>query len=167
MAKTLLMGNPVTTSGELPALKTPAPDFVLVDSDLKNHSLKDYAGKRKILSIVPSLDTAVCSLSAKKFNEAAKDLPDTVILVISADLPFAQKRFCGAENIKNIVTLSMMRSKDFAKNYGVLITDGPLAGICARSIVVLDENDTVIYTELCKEISQEPNYEKALQALSN
>jgi thiol peroxidase len=166
MAKTLLMGNPVTTNGDLPALSTSAPDFILVDAELKNHSLKDYAGKRKILSIVPSIDTAVCSLSTKKFNESAKNLPGTVVLVISADLPFAQKRFCGAENIKEVITLSMMRSKDFAKDYGVLLIDGPLAGICARAIVILDENNKVIYTELCKEISQEPNYEKALQVLS-
>lgn len=164
MAKITLKGSPISTNGELPSLKSKAPDFILVDSDLSDRSLKDYKGKHKILSIVPSLDTSVCSLSSKKFNEKAKEHPGLVVLVISADSPFAQKRFCGAEGAANIVALSMMRSKDFAKDYGVLITDGPLAGICARAVVVLDENDTVIYTELVPEIAQEPDYDKALKA---
>ncbi|HSX11872.1 MAG TPA: thiol peroxidase [Rhabdochlamydiaceae bacterium] len=165
MAKIKLKGNPIHTSGELPALQSKAHDFQLVDQELNNRSLKDFKGKKKILSIVPSLDTSVCSLSAKKFNEAMKNYPDIMVLVISADSPFAQKRVCGAEGLKNIVTLSMMRSKDFAKDYGVLIVDGPLAGICARAIVVLDENDRVIYTELVPEITQEPNYKKALESV--
>lgn len=165
MAKITLKGNPIHTNGNLPSVGAKAPDFTLVDADLNNRSLKDYKGKRKILSIVPSLDTAVCSLSAKKFNEKIKDHPGVAVLVISADLPFAQKRMCAAENVANIIALSMMRNKDFAKAYGVLIEDGPLAGICARSVVVLDENDHVVYTELVPEIAQEPNYEKALEAV--
>ncbi|HSX03828.1 MAG TPA: thiol peroxidase [Rhabdochlamydiaceae bacterium] len=164
MAQITLKGNAIHTNGQLPALQTKAPDFQLVDQDLNNRSLKDFKGKRKILSLVPSLDTPVCSLSAKKFNEAMKNHPDIVVLVISADSPFAQKRVCGAEGLKNIVTLSMMRSKDFAKDYGVLIVDGPLAGICARAVVVLDENDHVIYEQLVPEIAQEPDYEAALKA---
>jgi thiol peroxidase len=165
MAKITLKSAPIHTSGELPKVGTKAPDFLLVDKDLKEHALKDFRGKRKILSIVPSLDTPVCSLSAKKFNEAMKKHPEAQVIVISADSPFAQKRVCDQDNLKNITTLSMMRSKDFAKNYGVLIQDGPLAGLCARAIVVLDEEDKVLYTELVPEITQEPNYEKALQAL--
>lgn len=163
MAKVTLKGNLIHTNGDLPAQGSKAPEFQLVDQDLNNRSLKDYKGKRKILSIVPSLDTSTCSTSAKKFNEAMKNHPKAMVLVISADLPFAQKRFCGAENLKNIVTLSMMRTKDFAKDYGVLIQDGPLAGICARAIVVLDENDHVLYTQLVPEIAQEPDYDKALK----
>ena len=166
MAKVTLKGNLIHTNGDLPAVGSKTPEFQLVDQDLNNRSLKDYKGKRKILSIVPSLDTAVCSLSAKKFNERMKNHPEAIVLVISADLPFAQKRLCGAENLKNIVALSMMRTKDFAKDYGVLIQDGPLEGICARSIVVLDEQDHVVYTQLVPEITQEPDYEKALKALT-
>ena len=165
MAKITLKGNPIHTSGDLPSVGKTAPDFQLVASDLNNRSLKDYKGKRKIISIVPSLDTATCSLSAKKFNEKIKGHPEVVVLVVSADLPFAQKRMCSAENLTNVIPLSMMRNKEFAKAYGVLIEDGPLAGICARAVVVLDENDRVIYTEQVPEIAQEPNYEKALEAV--
>jgi thiol peroxidase len=165
MAQVTLKGNPIHTSGELPKLNSVAPDFVLVDADLKNRSLKEFKGKRKLLSIVPSLDTPVCSLSTKKFNEAAKKHPNVVILVASADLPFAQKRMCTSESVQNVLTLSMMRSKEFAEKYGVLIVDGPLAGICARAVLVLDENNRVIYEELVPEIATEPNYDKAVQAL--
>lgn len=165
MATVKLKGNPIHTNGELPSVGKKTPDFKLVDGDLNDRSLKDYKGKRKILSIVPSLDTAVCALSTKKFNEKIQSCPEYLVLVISSDLPFAQKRACGAEMAKNILSLSMMRDKKFAQDYGVLIQDGPLAGICARSIVVLDENDQVVYTELVPEITQEPNYDKALQAL--
>jgi thioredoxin-dependent peroxiredoxin len=165
MAQISLKSTPVHTSGDLPKVGSKAPDFVLVDGELKEHSLKDFRGKRKILSIVPSLDTAVCSLSAKKFNEAMKKHPEAQVIVISADSPFAQKRVCTTEGLKNITTLSLVRSKDFAKHYGVLILDGPLAGLCARAIVVLDEHDTVLYTELVPEITHEPNYERALQEL--
>jgi len=165
MAQITLKSTPIHTSGELPRVGTKAPDFLLIDRDLKEHSLKDFRGKKKILSIVPSLDTSVCSLSAKKFNEAIKNHPEAQVIVISADSPFAQKRVCDQDHLKNITTLSMMRSKDFAKSYGVLMEDGPLAGICARAIVVLDEEDKVLYTELVPEITQEPNYEKALEVL--
>lgn len=164
MAKITLKGNPIHTSGNLPAVGAKAPDFLLVDSELNNRSLRDYKGKRKILSIVPSLDTAVCSLSAKKFNEKIKGHSEVIVLVISADLPFAQKRMCAAEHVTNVVPLSMMRDKEFAKAYGILITDGPLAGVCARSVVVLNENDQVVYTELVPEVTQEPNYDRALEA---
>jgi|SRR5579872_1824536 len=165
MAEVKLKGSPVHTNGQLPSLNSQAPDFKLVDGDLIERTLRDFDGKRKLLSIVPSLDTAVCSLSTKKFNESIKEHPDVIVLVISADSPFAQKRVCGAEGIKNVITLSMIRSKDFAKDYGVLIQDGPLAGFAARSVVVLDEKNRVIYTELVAEITQEPNYEKALMSL--
>ena len=165
MADITLKGNPIRTNGNLPSIGSKAPDFILVDGSLKDRSLKDYEGKRKLLSIVPSLDTPTCSLSTKKFNEKIKEHPEVVALVISADLPFAQKRMCAAENVANILPLSMMRSKDFAKTYGVLIENGPLAGICARAVVVIDEKDQVVYTEQVPEITQEPDYEKALKAL--
>ncbi|HEY2810280.1 MAG TPA: thiol peroxidase [Rhabdochlamydiaceae bacterium] len=167
MAKVTFKSTPIHTSGELPKVGTKAPHFAhLVDKDLNEVSLDKFKGKKKILSIVPSLDTSVCSTSAKKFNEQIKAHPDVHVLVISADLPFAQNRFCMQEHLKNILTLSLMRSKDFAKIYGVLIQDGPLAGLCARAVVVLDENDNVLYTELVPEITQEPNYDKAIEALS-
>ncbi len=165
MAQVTLKGSQIHTNGNLPKQGEKAPDFVLVDAELKNHSLEDYRGKRKILSIVPSLDTAVCALSAKKFNEKIKERPDVVVIVVSADLPFAQKRMCSHDHLENISTLSMMRSRKFAKDYGVLIEDGPLAGICARAVLVLDEQDRVVYTELVPEITEEPNYDKALEAL--
>lgn len=165
MAKVTLKGNAINTNGELPKKGTAAPDFQLVDKDLSNRTLKEFAGKPKLLSIVPSLDTSVCSTMAKKFNEAIKNHPEVSVIVVSADLPFAQKRFCSAENVQNIVTLSMMRSKDFAKDYGVLIMDGPLAGICARAVVVLDKDNNVVYTQLVPEITTEPDYETALKFL--
>ncbi|MCE5316074.1 MAG: thiol peroxidase [Parachlamydia sp.] len=165
MVSVTFKGSKVQTNGELPQIGAKAPDFVLTDGDLKDHTLNDFSGKRKLISIVPSLDTDVCALSAKKFNDAAKSNPGIMILFISADLPFAQRRFCGNEGLKNILTLSMLRSKDFAEKYGVLIIDGPLAGLASRSVVVLDENDKVIYRELVPEITKEPNYQKALDAM--
>jgi thiol peroxidase len=165
MAKITLQGNEINTNGELPAVGSQAPDFKLVDGELNDRSLADYAGKKKLLNIVPSLDTPVCATSTKKFNDYAKDRDDTVMLMIAADLPFAMSRFCGAEGTDNVIPLSLMRSKSFAKDYGVLITDGPLAGITARAIVVLDENDKVVYAELVPEIAQEPDYEAAIAAL--
>lgn len=165
MATITLRGNPIRTSGNLPAPGSRAPDFILVDGKLANKTLADFAGKKKLLNIVPSLDTPVCALSAKKFNDYAKQHPDTVMLMISADLPFAQGRFCAAEGTTNVIPLSMMRSRNFAKDYGVLIEDGPLAGITARAVVVLDPDDNVLYAELVPEIAQEPNYEAALKAL--
>lgn len=165
MAKITLQGNAINTSGNLPATNSTAPAFTLVDKDLNNVSLANYKGKKKLLNIVPSLDTGVCATSTKKFNDLAAGRDDVVMLVISADLPFAQGRFCGAENIDKVIPLSMMRNRDFARDYGVLITDGPLAGITARGVVVLDASDKVIYSELVPEIAQEPNYDAALAAL--
>ncbi len=165
MAKITLRGNEFHTNGNVPAVGSTAPDFVLVDAKLGNKTLADFAGKKKLLSIVPSLDTPVCALSTKKFNEHAKARADTVMLTISADLPFAQGRFCTAEGAANVVPLSLMRSKNFAKVYGVLIEDGPLAGITARAVVVLDPNNKVLHSELVSEVANEPNYEAALKAL--
>jgi thioredoxin-dependent peroxiredoxin len=165
MATITLKGNPIHTNSELPAVGTKAPDFVLVDGDLNNVNLATYQGKKKLLNIVPSLDTPVCALSTKRFNEAAKGRGDVVFLMISADLPFAMKRFCGVEGTANVIPLSLMRSRKFAEDYGVLIEDGPLAGITARAVVVLDAGNKVIYTQLVPEIAQEPDYDKALAAL--
>jgi thiol peroxidase len=164
MATVTLKGNPIHTNGELPAKGSHAPDFKLTTTDLKDVGLGEYKGKKKILNIVPSLDTAVCATSTRKFNESGGKLPNTVVLVCSADLPFAMKRFCTTEGLQNVVSLSMIRGKNFAKDYGVLLTDGPLAGLSARAVVVVDENDKVVYTELVPEIGQEPNYDAALAA---
>ena len=165
MSVTALQGNPVQLSGDLPAVGSTAPDFKLVDKDLGDKSLADFAGKKKLLNIVPSLDTPVCATSTKHFNTSMAGKSDAVALVISADLPFAMGRFCGAEGIENVVALSMMRSRSFAKDYGVLIEDGPLAGITARAVVVLDADNTVVYTQLVPDITQEPDYDAALAAL--
>jgi thiol peroxidase len=165
MAKITLKGNPINTIGDLPKVGGKAPALKLVDKDLNDVSLDNFKGKKKLLNIVPSLDTPVCATSTKKFNDFANARNDVAMLIISADLPFAQGRFCGAENTQKVITLSMMRDKNFAKDYGVLITDGPLAGITARAIVVIDESDKVVHTELVPEIKQEPNYDKALAAL--
>ncbi|HEX5339757.1 MAG TPA: thiol peroxidase [Gammaproteobacteria bacterium] len=164
MAKVALHGNPIHTSGELPKTGAQAPEFKLVNKDLKDVSLADFKGKKKLLNIVPSLDTPVCALSTKKFNDYAKQHADTVILIVSADLPFAQSRFCGNEHLDNVIPLSLMRG-NFGSDYGVMLEDGPLAGVTARAVVVLDADDKVKYTELVPEIAQEPDYEKALKAL--
>jgi thiol peroxidase len=165
MAQVTLKGNPIQTNGELPKVGGAAPAFTLTGADLKDVSLADYKGKKKILNIVPSLDTAVCATSTRKFNESAGKLPNAVVLVVSADLPFAAKRFCTTEGLANVVTLSLMRDKHFAKDYGVLIQDGPLAGLTARAVVVIDENDEVTYTQLVPEIGQEPDYDRAIVAV--
>jgi len=165
MATVTLQGNEVHTNGALPAVGEQAPDFVLVDGELSNKKLSDFTGKKVIMNIVPSLDTPTCATSTKKFNEHADSLNDTAILIISADLPFAQGRFCGTEGLENVVPLSMMRSRSFAKDYGVLIEDGPLAGITARAIVVLDATGKIVHTELVGEIADEPDYDAALAAL--
>ena len=165
MAIVTLRGTETHTNGELPRVGDVAPDFSLVDSALNNVSLATYKGKKKLLNIVPSLDTPTCATSTKKFNKAAKQKPDAVLLMISADLPFAMSRFCKAESTNNIITLSMMRSRKYAKYYGVLIEDGPLAGITTRAVVVIDENDKVIHSELVPEIAEEPDYDTALAAL--
>lgn len=165
MAQITRNGSPIHTNGELPEVGSAAPDFRLVDADLNDVTLASFKGKKKLLSIVPSLDTPTCSLSTKKFNEAAAAYPNAVMLIVSADLPYAQKRFCAAEGIGQVFTLSMMRSRQFARDYGVLIVDGPTEGITARALLVLDENNTVLHAELVPEIRQEPNYAAALAAL--
>ncbi len=166
MSTVTFQGQEIHTNGELPKVGDKAPDFRLVNKDLKDVSLADFAGKKKLLNIVPSIDTPVCAASTKKFNEFAEEQGNAVMLVISADLPFAASRFCGAEHVERIIPLSMMRSRDFARDYGVLIEDGPLEGLAARAVVVLDEGNEVIYTELVPEISQEPNYDAAMEAMA-
>jgi thiol peroxidase len=166
MATVTRRGTPTQTSGELPKPGSDVPGFRLVDQDLKDVTLHDYAGKRKVLNIFPSIDTPTCAMSVRKFNEKAGALSNTVVLCISADLPFAQKRFCGAEGISNVVALSLMRGRNFAKDYGVLIEDGPLAGLTARAVVVLGTDNQVLYSELVAEIAQEPDYDAALKALA-
>jgi len=165
MATIALKGNPIHTIGELPAVGAKAPDFLLTRGDLADVSLKDFAGKRKLLNIVPSLDTGVCAASARRFNHEAASVPGAVILTISCDLPFAQKRFCEAEGIEAVVPLSELRSRHFGEGFGVRIADGPLAGLLSRAVVVLDENDIVTYAEQVPDIVQEPDYDKALAAL--
>ncbi len=165
MANITHKGNPIHTNDELPTVGSRAPDFTLVDTSLKDVRLADFKGKQKLLNIVPSLDTGICATSTKKFDAHAPAHKNAVMLIISADLPFAQARFCGVEHTHNVVTLSMMRDRNFAKDYGVLIQDGLLKGVCARAVVVLDENDVVRYTQLVPEIAQEPDYDKALAAL--
>jgi thioredoxin-dependent peroxiredoxin len=165
MTTVTLGGNSIPLAGDFPKIGAAAPAFSLVNGDLQDVGLANYAGKRKVLNIVPSLDTPVCATSTRKFNEEAGKLPNTVVLVISADLPFAAKRFCETEGLNNVVTLSTMRGREFMKDYGVEIADGPLAGVTARAVVIVDESDKVIYTELVPEIKQEPNYAAALAAL--
>ncbi len=164
MATITFQGKPLHTSGELPSLGSKAPDFNLVNNKLQDVTLASYAGKKKILNILPSLDTPTCAASTRKFNQKAASLDNTVVLVISADLPFAQSRFCEIEGIKHVVPLSTFRSR-FAYDYGVMLTDSILAGLTARSVIIIDEHDNVIYSELVTEIAHEPNYEKALAAL--
>ena len=164
MTTVTLGGNPIHLAGQFPKVGYAAPAFSLVNGKLEDVTLASFAGKKKILNIVPSLDTPVCATSTRKFNEEAGKLPNTVVLVISADLPFAAGRFCETEGLKNVVTLSTMRGREFMKSYGVEIADGPLAGITARAVVVIDAADKVAYTELVPEIKQEPNYAAALAA---
>jgi thiol peroxidase len=164
MASITLKGNAINTCGDLPAVGEEAPGFNLVNGDLGDVSLADFSGKRKVLNIFPSVDTPVCATSVRRFNEDAAKAENTVVLNISADLPFAQKRFCGAEGIEGAVTLSSFRSA-FAKEWGLEITDGPLAGLCSRAVVVLDESNKVVYAQQVGEIVDEPDYAKALGAL--
>lgn len=166
MATITLRGTPFQTNGDLPKVGSDAPGFRLVAGDLKDMTLHDYAGKRKVLNIFPSIDTPVCQTSVRKFNERASALKDTVVINISADLPFAQARFCGAEGLKDVHNLSMMRGAAFGKDYGVLIENGPFAGITARAVVVLDANNKVLHSELVTEVAHEPNYDAALKALA-
>ncbi|HUD01129.1 MAG TPA: thiol peroxidase [Rhabdochlamydiaceae bacterium] len=163
MAEVKLKGNVVHTNGKLPSKGQKAPEIHGVDIDLKEKTLTDFKGKKKIICFVPSLDTPVCSMSAQKFSEAVKKHPGTVVLYLSCDTPFALKRVCVAENgMGQIIPLSLVRSKKTAEDYGVLLKDGPLAGVCARAVVVLDGNDQVVYTQLVDEITTEPNYDQAL-----
>jgi thiol peroxidase len=166
MATVTLGGNAINVNGQLPAVGSTAPAFSLVAKDLSDVTLASLAGKRKVLNIFPSVDTATCATSVRRFNEAASGLENTVVLCISADLPFAQNRFCGAEGLENVVNLSTMRGRDFLGAYGVDIANGPLAGVAARAVVVLDANDKVLHTELVAEIKDEPNYAAALAVLA-
>jgi len=164
VATITLKGTPISTIGTLPATGSVVPDFRLTKSDLGDVGLADFAGKVKILNIVPSLDTGVCAASARAFNKAADKMNGVVILTISRDLPFAQKRFCEAEGIKSVVPLSELRGRDFGKSYGVEIIDGPMAGLLSRAVIVLDRNNKVVYTQQVPEIAQEPDYRGALAA---
>ncbi|WLS77004.1 thiol peroxidase [Erwinia pyri] len=158
-------GNPVAVAGQLPAPGEAAKPFTLVAKDLSEVSLTNYAGKRKVLNIFPSIDTGVCAASVRKFNQLAGEMNNAVVLCISSDLPFAQSRFCGSDGLSNVVTLSTLRGSDFKQDYGVAIADGPLKGLAARAVVVLDEKDNVLYSQLVPEITTEPDYEAALAAL--
>ena len=166
MAQVTLKGNPVQVDGQLPQAGQQAPAFSLVAKDLSDVTLASLAGKRKVLNIFPSIDTPTCATSVRKFNQTANQLANTVVLCISADLPFAQARFCGAEGLENVVTLSTMRGREFLANYGVELAGGPLAGVSARAVVVLDEQDKVLHSELVGEIKHEPDYDAALKALA-
>ena len=165
MATVTFKGNAVEVSGNFPKVGEKAPEFTLVGADLTDVSLKDYAGKRKVLNIVPSLDTPVCATSTRKFNEQAGSLANTVVLVISADLPFASGRFCSTEGLTNVVPLSTLRNREFLSDYGVEIASGPLVGVTARAVLVLDESDKVLHAELVSEIAEEPDYAAAVTAL--
>lgn len=165
MAETAFKGSTVHTSGSLPQVGEQAPGFTLTSQELEEKSLSDFGGKRKILNIVPSLDTGVCAASAKTFEGRASDLQNAVVITISKDLPFAQQRFCQAEGIDNVITLSAFRSPEFGQDYGVEQVDGPLRGLLARAVLVLDENDKVLYRQLVPEIAEEPDYDAAVRAL--
>ncbi|RBW49233.1 thiol peroxidase [Marinobacter sp. F3R11] len=165
MSTVNLGGNPIELSGKFPQNGDTAPAFTLTNSGLEEVTLDNWAGKRKVLNIIPSIDTGVCAASTRKFNEKAGTLDNTVVLVISADLPFAAARFCGAEGLENVVTLSSFRNYSFQQDYGVGIQTGPLAGLCARAVLVLDENNKVIHSQLVGEIKEEPDYDAALKVL--
>ncbi|WP_340620517.1 thiol peroxidase [Xenorhabdus siamensis] len=158
-------GSDITVSGSFPQVGETVKEFTLVAKDLTDVTLSQYAGKRKVLNIFPSIDTGVCATSVRKFNQHASELNNTVVLCISADLPFAQSRFCGSEGLSNVVTLSTLRSGEFQENYGVAISAGPLSGLTARAVIVLDENNQVIYSQLVDEITNEPDYDNALLML--
>ncbi|MGH8782801.1 thiol peroxidase [Paraburkholderia sp.] len=165
MSQVTLGGNPIEIAGTFPSVGQKAPSFSLTGKDLKPLALADFAGRRKVLNIVPSLDTPTCATSTRKFNEAASKLANTAVIVVSGDLPFAASRFCTTEGLENVVTASTFRSHDFAKAWGVDVASGPLTGLTARAVVVLDENDQIVHAELVSEIKNEPNYDAALAAL--
>ena len=165
MTKIAFKGNPVNTSGSLPKVGETAPDFNLVNSSLEEVKLSDYKGKNVVLNIFPSLDTGVCAASVRKFNKEATSLDNTVVLGISTDLPFAASRFCSAEGIENVVTLSVFRNDQFAKDYGVLLVDGPMKGLTARAVVTVNPEGKVIYNQLVPEITEEPDYDSAINSI--
>lgn len=165
MAKITLKGNEVNTNSDIVSQGSDAPDFILVNSDLQDVNLSSFDGKNKILSIVPSLDTPVCQKSTLVFNEKVAELEDTIMLIVSSDLPFAMKRFCTNESLDNVMPVSMMRSRNFAKDYGVLLVDGPLSGITTRAIVTISKDNKVLHSELVTEIADEPNYQAALDSI--
>ena len=166
MAEITLGGNPVNTGGTIPAPGSAAPDFTLTAGDLSSISNAEFAGKNVVLNIFPSVDTAVCATSVRTFNERAADLDDTVVLCVSADLPFAQGRFCGAEGLENVSTASTFKNPEFLENYGVSMLDGKLEGLCARAVVVVDADGQVVHSELVSEIATEPDYDAALGSIS-
>jgi thiol peroxidase len=165
MATITLKGKPIHTIGNLPAIGQSAPPFVLTNNDLEDVSLKDFSGQRIVLNIFPSIDTGVCAASVRRFNQEAEKLENTVVLCISLDLPFAQGRFCGADGLENVITLSEFRKREFGEVYGVRITDGPLAGLLSRAILVIDEAGKIVHAEQVPEIAQEPDYEAVLRIL--
>jgi thioredoxin-dependent peroxiredoxin len=167
MADITLFGEAIETWGELPVVGTKAPTFTLVTGDLSTKSLADYKGRKLIINIFPSIDTSTCALSVRRFNETAKDLDNTTVLCVSRDLPFAQSRFCAAEGLDNVETLSDYRNDNFGENYGVMINGSKLSGLHSRAIVVIDEEGTVKYTEQVPELKDEPNYEAAVAALNS
>ncbi|MFN8577518.1 MAG: thiol peroxidase [Candidatus Sericytochromatia bacterium] len=166
MAEITLRGNKIHTVGDLPSVGDNAPDFRLTKVDLSDVSLNDFRGKKVILNIFPSVDTPICSASVRKFNEELSKLDNTVVLCVSKDLPFALKRFCGAEGLENVIPLSELRDQNFATDYGVRITEGGMAGLMSRAVVALNEHGEVIYTEQVPEIAQEPDYNKVVEALN-
>ncbi|MEQ6886389.1 thiol peroxidase [Salicola sp. Rm-C-2C1-2] len=166
MAQVTLGGNPVEVSGSLPQPGDTAPDFTLTNPDMEEKTLSDWQSQRKILNIIPSVDTGVCAASTRTFNEKASGLDNTVVLVISADLPFAAARFCGAEGLNNVLPLSCFRNDSFREDYGVNLISGPFSGLCARAVVVLDGNNQVLHSQLAPEIGEEPDYDAALKALN-
>ncbi|MFV0304580.1 MAG: thiol peroxidase [Moheibacter sp.] len=165
MATIKFHGNPIHTSGDLPLVGSTAPEFSLTAGDLSEKKLSDFRGKKVVLNIFPSVDTGTCAASVRRFNQEASDLEDTVVLCISKDLPFAQNRFCGAEGLENVITLSEFKNTNFSDAYQLQLSDGPLAGLMSRAVVVLDEEGKITYTEQVQEIVDEPDYEKALTAL--
>ena len=165
MAQITLQGDPINTNGQLPELGSKAPDFLLTTKELQDVTLADYAGKLVVLTIFPSIDTSICATSARRFNSEIDQLANAVCLCISRDLPFALARFCGAEGLEKIIPLSELRNLNFGRDYGVRIVDGPIAGLLARSVVVLDQQGVVIHRQLVPEIKEEPDYQAALQVL--
>jgi thiol peroxidase len=167
MKEITLKGNAIHISGKIPSVGENAPDFILTKTDMSDVSLKDFKGRKIVLNIFPSVDTSVCAMSVRKFNEEAARLDDTAVLCVSEDLPFAHARFCSAEGIKNVISCSDLRKKDFGKNYGLDIVDGPIAGLLARAVIIVGADGKIAYVQLVPEIAQEPDYAAALAALKS